>query len=65
MRPLNIITQFVSPNRFDVLRITTDDNDNELGKQLIQNKTDSHPVKSIISKTKTRSPTTITFGDSM
>ena len=27
MRPLNNIPQFVSPNRFDALRMTMDDND--------------------------------------
>ena len=33
MRPLNNIPQFVSPNRFDALRITTDDNDKESDEQ--------------------------------
>ena len=47
---LNNIPQFVSPNRFDALRMTTDDNDKKSDGQLIQNETDSHPLKSIISK---------------
>ena len=34
--------------------MTTNDNDKESDKQLIQNENDSHPLKSIISKTKTR-----------
>ena len=63
MRPLNNIPQFVSPNRFDALRMTTDDNDKESDGQLIQNETDSHPIKSIISKT--RAPTTVILGDSI
>ena len=45
MKPLNNIPQFVSPNRFDALRTTADDNDKESEKQLIQNETDSHPLK--------------------
>ena len=36
MRPLNNIPKFVSPNRFDVLQITTDDNDKESDEQFIQ-----------------------------
>ena len=54
MRPLNNIPQFVSPNCFDALRMAIDDNDKESDKQLIQNETDSHPLKSIILETKTR-----------
>ena len=65
MKPLNNIPQFVSPNRFDALRTTADDNDKESEKKLIQNETDSHPLKSIISKTKTRAPTTVVLGDSI
>ena len=65
MRPLNNIPQFASPNRFDALRMTTDDNDKESDEQLIQNETESHPLKSIISKTKTRAPTTVILGDSI
>ena len=64
MKPLNNIPQFVSPNRFDALRMTADDNDKESDEQLIQNETDSHPLKSIISKIKTRTPTTAILGDS-
>ena len=45
--------------------MATDDNDKESDEQLIQNKTDSHPLKSIISKTKTRAPTTVILGDSI
>ena len=45
--------------------MTTDANDKESGEQLILNETDSHPLKSIISKTKTRAPTTVTFVDSI
>ena len=64
MRPLNNIPQFVSPNRFDALRMTTDDNDDkESDEQVIQNETDSHPLKSVISKTKTRAPTTVILRD--
>ena len=33
MRPLNNNAQFVSPNRFDALRITADDNDKESDEQ--------------------------------
>ena len=58
MRPLNNIPQFVSLNRSDALRMTTDDNDKESGEQLISNETDSHPLKSVISKAKTRASTT-------
>ena len=36
MRPLNSIPKFVSPNPFDVLQITTDDNDKESDEQFIQ-----------------------------
>ena len=57
MRPLNNIPQFVSPNCFDALRMKIDDNDKESDKQLIQNETDSHPLKSIILETKTRALT--------
>ena len=63
MRPLNNIPQFVSPNRFDALRMTTDDNDKESDGQLIQNETDSNPLKPTISKT--RAPTTVILGDSI
>ena len=65
IRPLNNIPQFVSPNRFDALRMTTHDNDKESDEQSIQNETDSHPLKSAISKTKTRAPTTVILGDSI
>ena len=65
MIPLNNIPQFVSPNRFDALRMTTDHNDKEYDGQLIQNETDSHPLKSIIPKTETRAPTTVILGDSI
>ena len=63
MRPLNNIPQLVSLNRFDILRMTIDDKDKESDGQLIQNETDSHPLKSIISKT--RVPATVTLGDSI
>ena len=63
MRPLNNIPQLVSLNRFDILRMTIDDKDKESDGQLIQNETDSRPLKSIISKT--RVPTTVTLGDSI
>ena len=63
MRPLNNIPQFVSPNRSDALRMTTDDNDKESDGQLIQNETDSNPLKPTISKT--RAPTTAILGDSI
>ena len=62
MRPLNSIPKFVSPNRFDVLQITTDDNDKESDEQFIQNENWSTSSKIIISKTKTRAPT---LGDSI
>ena len=65
MRPLNNIPQFASPNRFGTLRMTTDDNNKESDEQLIQNETDSHPLKSIISKTKTRAPTAGILRDSI
>ena len=65
MRPLNNIPHFVTPNLFDVLQMTTDDNDKESDEQLIQNETVSHPPKSIISKTKTRAPITVILGDSI
>ena len=65
MRPLNNIPQFASPNLFDALQTTTDDNDKESDEQLIQNKTESHPLKSITSKTETRAPTTVILGDSI
>ena len=45
--------------------MTTDDNDKESDEQLIQNETDSHPLKSIISKTKPRAPPTVIPGDSI
>ena len=63
MRPLNNIPQLVSLNRFDILRMTIDDKDKESDGQLIQNETDSHPLKSIISKTRVQ--TTVTLGDSI
>ena len=43
--------------------MTTGDNDEESDGQLIQNENDSHPIKSIISKT--RAPTTVILGDSI
>ena len=64
MRPLNNIPQFVSPNSFDALRMTADDNDKKSDEQLIQNETNSHPLKSI-SKTKNRTPATALLGDSI
>ena len=45
--------------------MTLGDNDKESDEQLIQNETDSHPLKSIISKTKTRAPTAVILGDSI
>ena len=57
MRPLHNIPQFASPNCFDALQMATNDNDKESDKQLIQNETDSHPLKSIILETKTRATT--------
>ena len=65
MRPLNNSPQFVSPNRFDALRMTTDGNNKESDEQLIQNETDLHPLTSTILKTKTRTPTTVILGDSI
>ena len=59
IRPLNNIPQFASPNRFNALRTTADDDDEESDEQLIQNETKSDPLNSIISKTKTRAPTTV------
>ena len=45
--------------------MTLGDNDKESDEQLIQNETDSHPLKSIISKSKTRAPTPeLTYRDS-
>ena len=64
MKPLNNIPQFVSPNRFDALRMTADDKNKESDEQLIQNETDSRTLKSIISKTKTRAPKIVILGDS-
>ena len=43
--------------------MTTDDNDKESDGQLIQNETDSNPLKPTISKT--RAPTTVILGDSI
>ena len=63
MRPLNNIPQFVSPNSFDALRIIADDNDKKSHEQLIQNETNSRPLKSIISKTQNRTPATALLGD--
>ena len=51
IRLLNNVPQLHSPNRFDVLRIAKDDNDNESEKQFNQNESDSHPPRSINSKT--------------
>ena len=65
MRPLNNIPQFVSPNRFDALRMKTNDSDKESDKQFIQSETDSHPLNLIISKTKTRGTTSPIFGGSI
>ena len=65
MRALNNIPQFVSPDHFHELRMTTDGNDKASIKLLTQNETNSHPLKSIISKTKTRAPTTVILGDSI
>ena len=65
MRSLNNIPQFVSPNRFDALRMTTDNNGKKSDEKLVQNKTDSHPLKSIISKAKNSTPTTVILGDSI
>ena len=63
MRPLKSISQFASPNRFDALRMTANDNKKESDEQLIQNETDLHLLKSIISKTKSRASTTAILGD--
>ena len=52
MRPLNNISKFVSPNHFDALRMTTDDNDKESDGQLIQNETNSNPLKPTIAPNK-------------
>ena len=64
MRPLYNIPRFVSANGFDALRMTTDNN-KESDEQLIQKENDSLPLKSIISKTKTRDPTRVILGDSI
>ena len=42
-----------------------DDENKEWDEQLIQNETDSHPLKSIIWKAKLRAPTTVIPGDSI
>ena len=63
MRPLKNIPQFASPNRFDALQMTANDNKKKLDEQLIQNETDLHLLKSIISKTKSRASTTVILGD--
>ena len=55
--------QLHSPNRFDALRMTTDDNDKDSDDQLNQNETDSNPPRSIKSKTKTKAPTTVILDD--
>ena len=52
MRPLNNIPQFVSPNSFDALRMTADDNGKKSDEQLIQNETNSHPLKQSFQKLK-------------
>ena len=65
MSPLNNISQLFYPNRFEALQMTTNDNDKESDEQLVQNETDSHPLKSIISKTKTRAPTAVVLVDSI
>ena len=65
MKPLNTIPQFVSPNRFDALRMTADDKNKGSDQQLIQNETDSHPLKSITSKTRNRVPATVILRDSI
>ena len=65
VRPLNNIPQFASPNRFDGLWMATYDNDKESDEQSIENETESHLLKSIISKTKARAPTTVIPGDSI
>ena len=45
--------------------MTTDDSDKESGEQLIQNESDSHSQKLIISKTKNTAPTTVILGESI
>ena len=45
--------------------MTANDNEKETDEQLIQNKTDLHLLKSIISKTKTRASTTVILGYSI
>ena len=45
--------------------MTTDDNDKESGEELIQNESDSHSQKLIISKTKNTAPTTVILGESI
>ena len=45
--------------------MTTDNNDKESGEQLIQNESDSHSQKLIISKTKNTAPTTVILGESI
>ena len=65
MSPLNNISQLFYPNRFEALQMTANDNDKESDEQLVQNETDSHPLKSIISKTKTRAPAAVILGDSI
>ena len=45
--------------------MTTDDNDKESGEQLIQNESDSHSQKLIISKNKNTAPTTVILGESI
>ena len=65
MRPLNNILQFIPPNRFDALRMTTDDNNKESDEQLIQNETDPHLLKSIISKTKARAQIAVILEESI
>ena len=52
MRPLNNSPQFVSPNSFDALRMTADDNGKKSDEQLIQNETNSHPLKQSFQKLK-------------
>ena len=45
--------------------MTTDDDSKETDKQLIEKEADSHPLKPIISKIKTRAQTTAVLGDSI
>ena len=52
MRPLNNIPQFVSPNHFAALWMTTDDNDKESDEQLIQDETDWHLLNQSFQKLK-------------